>query len=201
MNTKLVSYILQQKSLKINDEDIKKQLLDSGWSEKEIDSILYPHLDKEKGNKKLQISLISLMTIGLLIFLWFVFYLVSAHLYDSFIIDPSIKMKNDSLYVEIETQENILHNVLHSDLEKGNIPISKELAVLFRLTDLLHLQNELTKISDDVNYLKDSELLQHNQENIDKVVSEMKNIQEIVSREVHDKTHDGSLDPSWLVNP
>ena len=198
MNTKLVSYILQQKSLKINDEDIKKQLLDSGWSEKEIDSILYSHLDKEGGNKKLQISL---MVIGLLTFLGLVFNLVSAHLYDSSIIDPSIKMKNDTLYVEIEAQENILHNVLHSDLEKGNIPISKELAVLFRLTDLLHLQNELTKISDEANYLQNSELLQHNQENIDKVVSEMKNIQEIVSREVYDKTHDGNLDPSWLINP
>jgi len=198
VNTKLVSYILQQKSLKINDEDIKKQLLDSGWSEKEIDSILYSHLDKEGGNKKLQISL---MVIGLLTFLGLVFNLVSAHLYDSSIIDPSIKMKNDTLYVEIEAQENILHNVLHSDLEKGNIPISKELAVLFRLTDLLHLQNELTKISDEANYLQNSELLQHNQENIDKVVSEMKNIQEIVSREVYDKTHDGNLDPSWLINP
>lgn len=198
MNDKLVDYVLQQKSLRINNEDIKRQLLTVGWGEKEIDSALNLHLAKEKGNKKLQISL---LVVGLLIFLGLVFNLISTHPYNSFKIDPSIKIKNDALLVEIETQEIVLHDILHSTLENGKIPISKGVAVIFRMADLLHLQNELMEISDKINDLQHSELLKHNQANIDKMVLEMKNTQEIVSKDLSDKTHDGTLDPAWFTTP
>lgn len=198
MNDKLVAYILQQRSLKINNEDIKKQLITVGWNEKEIDSALNLHLAKEKGNKKLQISL---LVVGLLIFLGLVFNLISTHPYNFFKIDPSIKIKNDALLVEIETQEKVLHDILHLTLknENGKIPISKGVAILFRMTDLLHLQNELMEISDKINGLQHSELFEHNQANIDKMVLEMKNTQEIVSKNLSDKTHDGTLDPAWFT--
>lgn len=197
MNDKLTQYILQQKALNINNKDIKKQLLNGGWNEKDIDSALNSPLDKEKGSKKLQISLI---VVGLLIFLGLVFNLVFTRPYNSFIIDPSIKNENEALFVEIETQEEVLHNVLHSDLKKGSIPISKELAVLFRLADLLHLQNELIKISDTIDILKHATVIEYNPVKMANMVSEIKNIQKIVATEVNDKTHDGTLDPTWFIN-
>ncbi|MFZ2025004.1 MAG: hypothetical protein WAV51_01830 [Microgenomates group bacterium] len=195
MNEKLTSYILQQKLLKVSCEEIKKTLISRGWNEKEIDAALNPP------SKKKNVNTLQILTItgNILVFLGLLFNLIFVHPYNAFFVDQSVKRDNDILLAKIEYQEEVLHNVLHSDLMKGNIPISKELSILFRLSHLQHMQNELMKITDTIATLNNASVIKYNPIHAASIFAEIKNTQTIVAAEVNDQTHDGTLDPSWFV--
>lgn len=193
MNVKLVSFVAHQRSLNISDEEIIKMLLLNGWDKKEVVLAMKPPVEKKAKSGTAQIIVLGstlLIVLGLILNVVFRF--------GSLEIDQSIKNKNDVLLAEIESQEEILHKVLHADLNSGKIPISKELSILFRQSDLLHLQNELMEITDTVNNLQQLELVRHNKALVNKTLSEIRKRQDEVSVGVYDKTHDGTLDPTWF---
>lgn len=196
MNERLASYVVQQKLLKVSDETIKKSLIARGWNEAEIDSAL------NAPSKKKRLSTFQIMLIigNVLVLLGLFFNLLFVHPYNSFVVDPTIKLNNDVLLAKIEYQEEVLHSILHSDLaSQGNIPVTKELNILFRLSDLLHLQNELIKISNTITTLNNVSIIEYNPVKVANIIEEIKNTQRVVASEIDEQTHDGSLDASWFA--
>lgn len=205
---KILKYISKQKSLDVSDEDVKKQLLNLGWSGEQADEALAVvsavgvktqeknKKENAKGDRNLLILLIF-VAIGIILNLGLNLYNMTLTK-KPYVIDIAIQTKNDELLAKIEDEEQQLHNILHKDMVNGLNPLTKEIALIFRTMDLLHLQGRLNLIAKQIDEVKE-EANYYTQADVDKMQISMRNTQKSVEEDLKDKTHDSSIDPAWLV--
>lgn len=178
-----------------NASEVREKLLKKGLVENVVymDDEFLKKKERDRKNNNMVILIVTLMILfGLGL------YGPGQIFHGPIALDSAIPRRNEVMLAEVEAQESVLQGILNYDLKLGYIPVSKELAILFRLSDLAHIQGELMKISDKLNMIQSAGATSLSRANIAEMYIDMSQAQDQLAPSLADKTHKGTIDERWF---
>lgn len=152
-----------------------------------------------KSIKKRQYGLTIVLSVFLILSLTLLFLTLKLMPKKTYQADPFLALTNGYLQLEIQSQEKVLHDAVHTDLDSGDVPISKALTILLRLADLQRLQSLVLNVDDKIGKLERLTDGDFSQEMVNQTISDIKAIQKTVSLELKDKYLGGTIKSSWGI--
>jgi hypothetical protein len=188
-------YIAEQKLVEGSGMEVREKLLKEGL----VANVVFMDEEflKKKERDRKNNNMIALI-VGMMVLLGLSIYGPGQIFHGPIVLDSAVMRRNEVMLAEIESQESTLQGILNYDLSLGYIPVSKELALLFRLSDLAHIQGELLKISDKINLIQSSGATTLSRANIAEMYIEMNQVQDQLTSKLEDKTHKGTIDERWF---